>query len=299
MQHSDLRTMICDQFGEETPDNPMKARVTRYINFIQQDIASRAPMAEFLLKRYWFQCTTPYTTGTVYASGTTLTGVGTTFTSAMVGRKIRIGGESEYYTISAFTSTTVVTLDQAYMGTYDTLAEATAYSIYQDEYSLTSDVEKIICFANPTLSDNLIYESRQSFNARVPNPTGEGTPDVWVPAGRDTSDYVKIQLSPIPGEAYVIYYWYRRKLADLSGDTDVSDIPVKYHRLLYLGGLAMLYEWDGNDQSNNEWAKYENLIIDMKKDLETGSEDSIIVLGSVDEAGGPGEAKLPPAHFAN
>ena len=56
-----------------------------------------------------------YTTGTVAVSGTAVTGSGTTFTAAMVGMRIGFGTTSvatvtTWYTISAFSSTTSITL---------------------------------------------------------------------------------------------------------------------------------------------------------------------------------------------
>ncbi len=56
-----------------------------------------------------------YTTGTVQVAGTAVTGTGTTFTTDMIGMKIAFGTKSPatvttWYTISAFTSTTAITL---------------------------------------------------------------------------------------------------------------------------------------------------------------------------------------------
>jgi hypothetical protein len=58
-----------------------------------------------------------YSTGTVAINNdaTTVVGTGTTFTSAMVGRQILL--EDFWYTISAFTDTTHITIDRPYMGT--------------------------------------------------------------------------------------------------------------------------------------------------------------------------------------
>src|SRR3990167_8348483 len=82
----------------------------------------------------------PYTTNTVtVANGsTTVTGATTTFTSAMVGRKIRIGAENAYYRISAFVSTTELTLEVAYQGS---LTSGNTYSIYKDEYRLPANCD--------------------------------------------------------------------------------------------------------------------------------------------------------------
>ncbi|MBP6858323.1 MAG: hypothetical protein KBC33_00615 [Candidatus Pacebacteria bacterium] len=59
-----------------------------------------------------------YTTGTVEVTGTAVTGSGTTFTAAMVGMKIGFGTTSPanvttWYTISAFSSTTSITLSSS------------------------------------------------------------------------------------------------------------------------------------------------------------------------------------------
>jgi len=65
-----------------------------------------------------------YTTGTIALSNgsATLTGTGTTFTAGMVGRWAQITDTTNaqydyWYRISAFTSTTVMTLDTTYQGT--------------------------------------------------------------------------------------------------------------------------------------------------------------------------------------
>lgn len=67
-----------------------------------------------------------YTTGTVtIAKGsTTVTGSGTTFTSAMVGRYFKVSGE--WYRIKSFTSTTILTLEERFE---DTTASASTYTI--------------------------------------------------------------------------------------------------------------------------------------------------------------------------
>lgn len=76
---------------------------------------------------------TNYSTGTVTVTTGTgaVVGVGTTFTSAMVGMPFKATGHTTYYTISAFTSTTAITIiDQdgiAYTG--GAIGGGTAYTI--------------------------------------------------------------------------------------------------------------------------------------------------------------------------
>ena len=275
MIFSDIYNAVADQVGDTSADNI--TRIKRYINWAQQDICSRDNW-DFLMKTSFIQCTAPYTTGTCYASGTTVTGVDTTWTSAMVGRKIRIGGESEYYTISAFVSTTELTISQSYMGDYDTLAEATTYSIYQDVYSLASDVEKVVSMTLPSSSSKLTRVSRQEIDALEPNPQSEGTPVYWTEVGRDSDGYRQIQLYNIPDDDYVIYYWYRKQLSDLSGDSDLSVIPSAYHKSLYLGACYQYYDYDQDNQGLVYRAEYENMIEDMRKYYMTESEDNFAVL---------------------
>lgn len=295
MTFTEICSAVTDQFGDTSA--AMLVRVKRYVNWCQQDVASRENW-EFIFDDSYIQCTAPYETGTVYVSATTLTGVDTVFTSGMVGRKIRIGGESDYYTISAFTSTTELTLDQTYRGTYDTLAEATTYTIYQDIYSLGSTVEKVIAIISPDNTQRIGHISKAEMLSMNPNPTSTGTPYLWTEAGRDSNGYMQIQLSNIPDSNYVLYYWFRKRLTDMTEDSTVSVIPVKYHRVLYLGAMAQCYDYDQDPQSASYRAEYENMIEDMKKDLISGSEDIYNVMGTVGTKSNK-FFNLPPEHFSN
>jgi hypothetical protein len=294
---TELYSAVTDQLGDTSTSTT--TRVKRYINWTQQDIASRRNWP-FLLERSSIQCIAPYSTGEVSVTDgdATVTGSGTTFTAAMVGRKIRFNGQAEYYTIATFTSDTALELDQTYSGTSD--ANAT-YSIYKDEYSLAATAEKIVNITLPSKNYRLANVGRTEFDTSLPSPKSEGAPDFWVDAGTDSNNYLLIQLSPIPDDDYVVYYWYRKRLTDLSADADVSLIPTKYHKLLYLGGCAQTYEQDENPIANNYWTQYENMIEEMKSDLGSGAEDSVLVLRSIDELGPVSVSKLrlPPEHFRN
>lgn len=114
----------------------------------------------------------PYETGTVTVSNgsTTVTGSGTTFTSAMVGRKIRINNEPAYYRIASFSSTTSISLETPYQGS---LTSGNTYIIYKDTYRLNADVDKTkkfvqiangICLgdANPSAFDE-VFPTPQSY----------------------------------------------------------------------------------------------------------------------------------------
>jgi hypothetical protein len=79
----------------------------------------------------WF---TP--SSTVSSSGTTVTSIGTQFTSGMVGAKLTISGESKI--ITAYTSTTVVTVSSAYSVNYSGVA-AGSWGVYSKVIQITAN----------------------------------------------------------------------------------------------------------------------------------------------------------------
>ncbi len=93
-----------------------------------------------------------YTTGTVEVAGTAVTGSGTTFTSSMVGMKIAFNTTSPanvttWYTISAFTSTTSITLSSS----AGTIGAGTVYII--DSADVLSTAPQLVT-GNLSLTNN-------------------------------------------------------------------------------------------------------------------------------------------------
>jgi hypothetical protein len=88
-----------------------------------------------------------YTTGTIAVSGTGVTGVGTTFTSTMVGKRIGFGSTSPalistWYTIASFSSTTSITLTSS----AGTVSSGTGYII---------DTADALCTGNELLTGTI------------------------------------------------------------------------------------------------------------------------------------------------
>lgn len=83
-----------------------------------------------------------YTTGTVTTAqnSTTITGSGTTFTAAMVGRWFQATDDGDWYRISAFTSTTVITLESAFEGS---AVSGSAFTIGQSP-EIPSELHELI-----------------------------------------------------------------------------------------------------------------------------------------------------------
>src|SRR3990167_1728763 len=166
-----------------------RALVRRLVN---QSLAYICAVQEwpFLWTRAWVQTVAPYETGNVnLTNGDATVSGGTsspTFTSAMVGRKIRFGTETAFSTIKSLTSATEVELDQPYTGTTDT---DVSYSIYKDEYLLQANVDKQKYLTQSENGIVLFSLSPSAFDEWYPIPTGEGTPSISVFRGKAEKTY--------------------------------------------------------------------------------------------------------------
>lgn len=130
----------------------------------------------------------PYETGTVSVTNnsTTVTGSGTTFTSAMVGRKIRVNTDNAYYRISAFVSATEITLEAPYQGSTDS---GLSYSIYKDEYRLPSDLDTYKVIRQIEESVAMVDIEATAFDVIEPTPESEGSPNYSILAGTKLDTY--------------------------------------------------------------------------------------------------------------
>jgi len=141
----------------------------------------------FYLDEGFFTTVAEYTTGTasVTNGSASVTGSGTTFTAAMVGRKIRFNGENAYYRILTFSSATDITLEAPYQGTTDTAA---TFSVYQDEYRLRGDVHIAHMMRQVQDGAALVDVDPGEFDVLYPASQAMGNPNFVVPIGtrRDT-----------------------------------------------------------------------------------------------------------------
>ena len=135
--------------------------------------------------------TDDYSTGTVDLTNgsTSVAGNSTVFTSAMVGRKIRVQGEKAYYRIAVFTAADgagALTLDNAYQGTTGT---SLSYEIFQDEYRLNANVDKYKSFRQIQNGLLTIDMLPKNFDELFPTPQAYSDPYFSIYVGNDTSTY--------------------------------------------------------------------------------------------------------------
>ena len=111
----------------------------------------------------------------------TVSGTGTAFTSAMVGRKLRLEAARPYYRIAAVASTTSLTLEQNYQ---EDDATDQDYEIFKDEYRLAANVDKTKLMRQVTNDRIMLSLSPTNFDGLRPAPTAVGDPYIEILTGK-------------------------------------------------------------------------------------------------------------------
>lgn len=185
-----------------------------------------------------------YTSGTVALvnGSTAVTGNGTTFTAGMSGRKFRAVNRDEWYAFT-FVSATSGTLDRPYEGDTDSAA---AYSIYQDRYTLPTQVKTVESMEglNP---DNLDWLRANVWCADIPtrwangNDSDEATPPVLH----------SVELWPAPHLSMGIRYSYLVAVFEFDGlNTSDSPLPWVSTDAIVSGALYRAGVQDDSDFKN-------------------------------------------------
>ena len=181
-----------------------------------------------------------------------ITSAGTPFTSAMAGRQIAVSGESMYFFIDSFTSTSVVRLGNG-EGTEVNWPAATGASkswrVFQTLYTLPSDAESVVSLvgANPMGE----YDGgRDALDAADPYRLATGSdPNFWIYAGEDASatPLRQVEIVPVPTAARLLRGQYLRAAPTLAATTF---IPVSRAMLAFLTTadvLNMLHAKTGDE----------------------------------------------------
>jgi len=232
---------------EKLPKNTPARGVVQAINEIVEDIQGEGPWT-FWQKKADLTLIAEYNTGTVSVTqgGTTVTGVGTTFTSGMAGRKFQ-SATSEVYTIATFTDTTHVELDTAWVS--DTISGET-FSIYQDTYVLPDDTLRAIAFWDETIQRVVEFLPPTTIKTLdvLFNTTGLLGKLVgqW---GYNSSNKPQVVFFPRPTTAAKIPIYYYKRPTAVSGPAGTPDMPEHMHNTI-ARGLVAHYTRDSDDFVN-------------------------------------------------
>lgn len=185
----------------------------------------------------------------------------------------------------------------------DFLYGETSFStvVSQNTYTLSATAEKLITLYSGVNRQVLTHVSREEIDSMDPSKSIAGNPIYWTEAGReaDTGAMI-IELYPIPSDIITVSYSFRKASVDMTDDADISIIPAKYHKILYLAGVAQCFDYDQDPSSLSYWTQYENMLETMKVDLLSGSEQKGVRMGRLGNvANSVGNLRLPPNHFNN
>jgi hypothetical protein len=158
-----------------------------------------------------------YSTGTVSLTqdSTAITGDSTVWTTAMTGRKIRIGGGDAVYGFTRVSGTSG-TLSSAWPGA-NTSGES--YAIFQTVYAVDATAGEVGTVLLASTDVGMEERSVAWVERQDPSRTAIGTPWVWIPHGLNASGAFLIEFWPRYGSATSVRIPYYVRVDDLSGST--------------------------------------------------------------------------------
>lgn len=168
--------------------------------------------------------TAPYRTGTatVSAGSTSVTGVGTVWTSAMTaadGYKIKFAGNDNIYNFTFGTATTG-TISPQLSGALN--LTVVSYYIFRDEYQLASDFDRLLkngsvyYYSGGRVNDIIEEVPRDEFRDDFTPETTDPLRRVMLIGTHDTTGNRLIRVNPPPKTAMVYPYEYVKKITPMT-----------------------------------------------------------------------------------
>lgn len=287
---ANLESEVYAHTGLDSTDTTNLTNVDRWLNYCQQDICARWPW-QFMESREAIVTVPDYTTGTVSVStgGTTVTGSGTTFTSIMGTSAqywIQFIGSNDWYLITAFGSSTSITIEEPYQGL--TNLTNTTYIIRKRYYSLSSSCDRVVDIINQATPLKLIQVDIRTADDLYPNPQSTNTSYGFLMWGIDASGNVQVIPYPFPSDARV----FELKTIKRPVDGSIS-IPNKYAHLIAWGAIAVGFAFLRKFEEAEAWnARFEQRIQQMRSEYRT-SEDLQNIMRSIDSVQGSKYLQFP------
>lgn len=228
-----------------------------WVNFAFRELVERRKWS-WLIKRGQFTFPDKYTTGTatVTNGSNAVVGIGTTWTSAMIGRQFRIGLLTPIYDIIAVPSATSLTLSDVWGSTSQT---SVGYQIYLAYQIPPTDFHSFTSVYDPNFNWQLWTTVKQSeLNSYDAQRASQGTPYVVTDydytslalGGGSLSPQVpRFEIWPHQVASYVIPFLYESRPPDLNDSTGQLPRFIPGDALLE-GALAQCARWPGPDRDH-------------------------------------------------
>ncbi len=261
------------------PKNTALRGIVGFVNYICDRVYDRGNWS-FCHKKGVLAFIEPYETGTVALTNGAVgvVGTGTTFTSGMVGRKVRVDGGPEYK-IATFTDTTHMDLDRNYTADTDS---GLSYVIFQNEYSLASDTKYIRKLWDADNQVELVLKTAVDAKGRDVLSLTVGNTIFYATLGVDSSNNVVLLVQPYPTESAHLEYYYHRKLTAVTGPGSTIDLP-GLDELVVQGVYARILELSDDKRANREWNRFKAML-DTKYRKQEPATDFQATLTRMDDA---------------
>lgn len=280
-----LQQELADRLNIDQTVTANGTRLKRWLNFIQNDIASRYPF-EWLYARTMVQTVADKTAGTVAVTNgaTSVVGTSTAFAAGDKRKFIQLEGDTNWYEVTAVASQTL-TIDPAFAGA--TLTAGT-YKLRQVYYNLPTNLFQVfdVRQANTPLKlTQLGIWTLDQFQPDIQTtapPSGyhlfRDDPDTAATSAKQR----QISFFPSPDDEYNMEIRYIYQLTDLSADGDIPILPVPYHSVMLDGA-----EWLGakflNDSKEPQLKQAYEFSIQKLIDKENALGDWLPVVGMGDQ----------------
>lgn len=231
MTGSDILTRILDEVPDADPSD-----------FLVKTNACIRKVADFgggrwswLAAVYQLDTNENYSTGTVSLThgDATVTGIGTTFTSAMVGRRFRVAGYPGTFVYTTHTSGTSFEMDRTWAR--DSVTDK-PFVIFTDTYPLPDDFRALIGVRD--MYGGRILEEQTMRASLIRAYNGGGTGESNVQRFMLVGDDLVLLGGPVTPTTLQMWYWRRPAVLEKVGD--IPDLPEHMHDVLV---ECLLYEY--------------------------------------------------------
>lgn len=254
--YNDLLSYVLTRGGEIDPggtvtDSPFHGIMDELIGQAHRDLATRHPWLD-LLTTDAFVTTNDLTTLTltIAAAGEDVNGtLSASQSTDLTGRKIKPSGKNWIARITHTAPSAVITLDAV----PETIAAGSACVIYQDEYTLASDLGIFADGLWDQAGEFVPLVSLERLVEADPDPQSSGarTAEAFARLTRR-----KIRLAPYPNQVRRYEYSYLAELSDPSGATTLT-LPAYLRPVLAEGALALLYQMKLDRRQGEAQQRYE------------------------------------------
>ena len=280
---SDLANEVYAQCGLDSGDTTNQANVTRWLNFSQNDFCARWPWP-WLYSRESFVSVPDYVTGTVnvVAGSTTVTGIGTTWTTTHQDQTYFIQFSSAndwYFVASVNTGAQTLVIDKAYV---QPSGNGLTYIIRKFFYNLGTNVDEIIDIRNWDTPVKLIQVDTRFIDQLNPLVQSTNAPYAYMInnyalTGTSLEGNVVISPYPFPSDARLFEVRKKNKPAD-----GLVSVPSKYVHVIAWGATAIGFAYLRQVDMAAAWSKkFEERIAQIKTEFRF-TEDFQPVFKSID-----------------